>query len=84
MQYHAGFRSQVDTWPTNPVDVLIDQLRVKPANTIIADLGCGDAKIAHVLTKYKILSFDLVAKNEKVVACDIAKVRFFSLMLSGF
>ncbi|RUS20258.1 methyltransferase-domain-containing protein [Endogone sp. FLAS-F59071] len=74
LQYHAGFRSQVDTWPTNPVDVLIDQLRVKPTNTIIADLGCGDAKIACVLAKYKVLSFDFVAKNEKVVACDIAKI----------
>ncbi|RUP47814.1 methyltransferase-domain-containing protein [Jimgerdemannia flammicorona] len=72
--YHAGFRSQVSSWPTNPVDVLIENLRTKPTDTTIADLGCGDAKIASVLAKHKVLSFDLVARNDKVVACDIAKV----------
>ncbi|KAH8555765.1 methyltransferase-domain-containing protein [Umbelopsis sp. PMI_123] len=72
--YHSGFRHQVESWPTNPVDVMIDYLKSLPTSTIIADMGCGDAKIAHTLTKHKVLSFDLVAKNEKVVACDIAKL----------
>lgn len=72
--YHAGFRHQVESWPTNPVDVMIDYLQSLPTSTVIADMGCGDAKIAHTLTKHKVLSFDLVAKNDKVVACDIAKL----------
>jgi hypothetical protein len=77
LQYHEGFRHQVESWPTNPVDVMIDYLQSLPTSTVIADFGCGDAKIAHTLTKHKVLSFDLVAKNDKVVACDIAKVRQF-------
>lgn len=64
----------MESWPVNPVDVIIKQLKKLPAGTIVADLGCGDAKIAHTLTKQKVLSFDLVAKNDKVVACDISKV----------
>jgi hypothetical protein len=55
---------------------MIDYLRAMPTSTVVADFGCGDAKIAHTLTKHKVLSFDLVAKNDKVVACDIAKVSY--------
>ncbi|KAG0318482.1 25S rRNA (adenine645-N1)-methyltransferase [Dissophora globulifera] len=71
-EYHEGFRSQVELWPQNPVDIFIAQLRQMPKSTVIADLGCGDAQIAQELTKHKVMSFDLVAKNERVTACDIA------------
>ncbi|KAF9151446.1 25S rRNA (adenine645-N1)-methyltransferase [Linnemannia schmuckeri] len=43
-----------------------------PKDTVIADPGCGDAQIAAELPKHNVLSFDLVAKNERVTACDIA------------
>ncbi|KAI9025774.1 methyltransferase-domain-containing protein [Phycomyces nitens] len=91
-EYHEGFRHQVESWPVNPVDVITDQLREMPAGTVVADLGCGDAKIGHVLTEQKVLSFDLIAKNDKVIACDISKlplpanfvdVVVFSLSLMG-
>ncbi|KAG2230544.1 hypothetical protein INT48_009884 [Thamnidium elegans] len=91
-QYHEGFRHQVESWPVNPVDVIIDQLKTLPKGTVIADLGCGDAMIAQTLTKQTVLSFDLIAKNELVTACDITKlpleantvdVAVFSLSLMG-
>ncbi|KAF9910703.1 25S rRNA (adenine645-N1)-methyltransferase [Linnemannia zychae] len=71
-EYHEGFRSQVESWPQNPVDIFISQLKPMPKDTVIADLGCGDAQIAAELPKHNVLSFDLVAKNERVTACDIA------------
>lgn len=71
-EYHEGFRSQVESWPQNPVDIFISQLRPMPKDTVIADLGCGDAQISAELPKHNVLSFDLVAKNERVTACDIA------------
>ncbi|KAF9197506.1 25S rRNA (adenine645-N1)-methyltransferase [Haplosporangium sp. Z 27] len=73
-EYHEGFRSQVELWPQNPVDIFIAELKKMPKDTVVADLGCGDAQISQELSKqYKnILSFDLVAKNERVTACDIA------------
>ncbi|KAK4510269.1 uncharacterized protein ATC70_004699 [Mucor velutinosus] len=91
-EYHEGFRHQVESWPVNPVDVIISQLKKLPKDTVIADLGCGDAMIAQSLTKQKVLSFDLIAKNDLVTACDITKlpleansvdVAVFSLSLMG-
>lgn len=81
MQYHQGFRHQVESWPVNPVDVIIKQLSKLPAGTVVADLGCGDAKIAHTLKKQKVLSFDMVSKNDKVVACDISNVNNLNIYI---
>ncbi|KAJ3090943.1 25S rRNA (adenine645-N1)-methyltransferase [Quaeritorhiza haematococci] len=47
--YHEGFRTQVHHWPVNPIDVFISHLQKKPAGTVVADLGCGEAKIARTL-----------------------------------
>lgn len=74
--YHEGFRAQTDGWRTNPVDVAIAWLRRKQGKLrVVADFGCGDAKIAAELAATHVVhSFDLVARNERVVACNIASV----------
>ncbi len=72
--YHEGFKSQVEQWPVNPVDVFIQELR-QVKDKVVCDMGCGEAQIAQTLHKQlKIHSFDLVAGNEFITACDIAKV----------
>ncbi|XP_060064800.1 uncharacterized protein LOC132545142 [Ylistrum balloti] len=71
--YHQGFQSQVAKWPTNPVNVIIRQLQARPRTLVVADFGCGDALIARSLPN-KVHSFDLVAINKYVTACDMAKV----------
>ncbi|KAJ3272993.1 25S rRNA (adenine645-N1)-methyltransferase [Terramyces sp. JEL0728] len=72
--YHEGFSSQVVDWPTNPVDIYIDYLGQKK-DVVVADMGCGEAKIARELhAQLQIHSFDLVARNEFITACDIARV----------
>ncbi|CAJ0889265.1 6062_t:CDS:2, partial [Entrophospora sp. SA101] len=53
-----------------------EYLKQKPKNLIVADLGCGEAKIAKEAPN-KILSFDFVAKNDKII------VFIFSLSLMG-
>jgi hypothetical protein len=40
---------------------------------VIADFGCGEAKIAHTICN-EVHSFDFVAANDKVIACDMACV----------
>lgn len=60
-EYHEGFRSQVQLWPENPVDVFVEQFKArsnKPVNApgglpglpdksiVIADMGCGEAQLA--------------------------------------
>uniref|UniRef100_L7M0R4 Ribosomal RNA-processing protein 8 n=1 Tax=Rhipicephalus pulchellus TaxID=72859 RepID=L7M0R4_RHIPC len=72
--YHEGFEQQVSKWPVNPVDVIIDSLRGMPKSTVIADLGCGEAKIARELTRNKVHSFDIVALNDHVTVCDMSKL----------
>ncbi|KAJ3099098.1 25S rRNA (adenine645-N1)-methyltransferase [Phlyctochytrium planicorne] len=85
--YHEGFRNQVELWPSNPVDVFIADLKSKASKSssplVIADLGCGEAKLAQELMEcnsedgpptYTVHSFDLVAPNSNVVACDIRNV----------
>lgn len=97
-QYHEGFRHQVESWPMNPVDVIVRWLATKYNNNnsknkknqsdcVVADFGCGDAQLARDLLKIKrqdggqnresrftVHSFDLVAPNELVTACDMARV----------
>ncbi|KAI8927794.1 methyltransferase-domain-containing protein [Entophlyctis helioformis] len=73
--YHDGFSSQVKDWPANPVDVFISDLKHKPAGTVIADMGCGEAVLAATLNAtMTVHSFDLIAGNELITACDIAHV----------
>ncbi|KAG9286283.1 hypothetical protein G9A89_014269 [Geosiphon pyriformis] len=90
-EYHDGFRSVVESWPANPVDIFINYLKTKSSDSLVADLGCGEAKIAQEAPN-KILSFDLIAKHDRIIACDIAKlpvpdclfdIAIFSLSLMG-
>ncbi|XP_057312613.1 uncharacterized protein LOC130654100 [Hydractinia symbiolongicarpus] len=71
--YHKGFVAQVQHWPQNPVEVLINQIREREQVLVVADFGCGDAKIAQSVPN-KVHSFDLVAVNKNVTACDMRKV----------
>ncbi|XP_035681144.1 ribosomal RNA-processing protein 8-like [Branchiostoma floridae] len=71
--YHQGFSAQVQKWPVNPVDKIITWLRRRPASEVVADFGCGDAKVARSV-KNRVHSFDLVAVNKHVTVCDITKV----------
>jgi ribosomal RNA-processing protein 8 len=107
LAYHEGFRHQVSQWPVNPVDVFIGELQsmltkrarsnghVGDEKLVVADLGCGEAKIAQSFkedTRIKVHSYDLTAVNPYVTACDIARtplasksadVAIFCLSLMG-
>ncbi|KAF9782898.1 methyltransferase-domain-containing protein [Thelephora terrestris] len=72
-EYHAGFRQQVQSWPSNPVDDYINELKTCPHGTVIADLGCGDAALARALVPHglNVLSYDLVPDGMYVIQADI-------------
>jgi ribosomal RNA-processing protein 8 len=72
-QYHEGFRHQVARWPVHPVQVIAKELGSN-SGKVIADFGCGDAALAQSLNGCVVHSFDLVANNELVTACDMAHV----------
>ncbi|XP_053658471.1 ribosomal RNA-processing protein 8 [Anopheles marshallii] len=70
--YHEGYRQQVEQWPMNPLNRMIKCILKLPKNMIIADFGCGEAKLAASVPN-KVYSLDLVANNSGVIACDMAK-----------
>src|SRR5262249_35496859 len=43
-------------------------------HVVVGDFGCGEAKIAETLPENRVHSFDHVAINEGVIACDMAHV----------
>lgn len=54
--------------------VILD-LNGLPKDSVLADVGCGDAKIFKRMgERFKVHSFDLVASNEHVVVADMAKL----------
>jgi len=71
--YHRGYRAQVSKWPSNPLDGIIKFVLSQRHDLVIADFGCGEAKLAQSVPQ-KVHSLDLVAQNEHVQACDMANV----------
>ncbi|KHN73757.1 Ribosomal RNA-processing protein 8 [Toxocara canis] len=76
--YHDGYRSQMKKWPFNPVNGIIQWLRTmidSREGLVVADMGCGEAKISEVLSRFiTVHSFDFIALNERITACNMAKV----------
>ncbi|KAL6931264.1 hypothetical protein ACO0R3_002725 [Hanseniaspora guilliermondii] len=66
-EYHKGFREQVTTWPINPLDIMIKNIKTRfsgrnlnapgglPAidrTCVIADMGCGEAALSLEINKF--------------------------------
>ena len=91
-QYHRLYRDARKTWNLVPFEEFIAWAS-KRERYVIADMGCGEAKVAEALqNRHTIHSFDHVAINEGVIACDISRtpldpdsvdVALFSLSLMG-
>eukprot|EP01031_Cornospumella_fuschlensis_P024463 gene24463-29566_t len=71
--YHNGYREQAAQWPVNPLDLIIQWIQRHHPNAIVADMGCGEARLS-ASVRATVHSFDLVAANATVTACDIAHV----------
>ncbi|XP_015598709.1 ribosomal RNA-processing protein 8 [Cephus cinctus] len=69
--YHEGYKKQVEQWPLNPLDLIIDSIKKMSKDFVIADFGCGEARLAKSVPQ-EVHSFDLVAINDNVKACDMA------------
>uniref|UniRef100_A0A0X3PD13 Ribosomal RNA-processing protein 8 n=1 Tax=Schistocephalus solidus TaxID=70667 RepID=A0A0X3PD13_SCHSO len=73
--YHKGFQRQLQKWPNDPLQWPEQIIRKEfEKSPIVADLGCGDARLAlHLKGLAKVHSFDLVAVNNRVTVCDMSK-----------
>lgn len=72
--YHTGFSAQAARWPSNPLDAVLRALDKLPKSAVVADFGCGEARLSVDAPQTTVHSFDLFAANERVVACDMTQV----------
>ncbi|XP_011163982.1 ribosomal RNA-processing protein 8 [Solenopsis invicta] len=69
--YHMGYKWQLEQWAINPLDVIISSIMELPVDLMIADFGCGEARLAASIPN-KVYSFDFVALNDRVKTCDMS------------
>ncbi|XP_034476578.1 ribosomal RNA-processing protein 8 [Drosophila innubila] len=68
--YHAGYRQQVEKWPSNPLTRIIKTIKRLPKTAVIGDFGCGEGKLAQSVPN-KVYSMDLVSTGNGIIACNI-------------
>jgi superfamily II DNA or RNA helicase len=72
--YHTLYREARQSWPIVPFEEEIRWLEQREP-LIVGDFGCGEALLAaRVGAKHDVRSFDHVAINPSVLACDLAAV----------
>lgn len=72
--YHTLYRQLRETWPVVPFKEELRWLSERDGY-VVGDFGCGEALIAaEAGDKHTIHSFDHVAIDKRVIACDIAHV----------
>lgn len=69
--YHAGYRVQAKQWPQNPLDEFISMVQANPS-WVVADLGCGDARLRKSVKNEIVHSYDLVSRDPCVTAANLA------------
>jgi ubiquinone/menaquinone biosynthesis C-methylase UbiE len=80
----------MSTWNEIPYEYIAKKIKNK--NRVVADFGCGENLLKTCIPDNKVISFDHVAIDETVIACDMAHtplenesidIAVFSLALWG-
>ena len=88
--YHKLYTKSRQSWDEIPFEEIAHKINKRP-DWVVGDFGCGD-NILRTLVKNEVHSFDHVAKDETVTACDVSNVPLddetldvvvFSLSLMG-
>ena len=96
-EYHRQYREARKDWSIIPYQEAIKRIKQLFTSRMlmtvqIGDFGCGEAKIMEAFGPERVYSFDHVAINDKVTACDmkntglpddVLDVAIFSLSLMG-
>ena len=91
-EYHRQYREARKTWATVPYEEIVKRIKQLSPRLMIGDFGCGEAKILEEFGNKRVYSFDHVAINDNVTACDMKTVPLpdeaidiavFSLSLMG-
>lgn len=89
-RYHQLRNQRMEKWEEIPYEYIATKIKNK--NHIVADFGCGENKFKDCIPHNKVYSFDHVAFDDTVVACDMKNTQLenesiddavFSLSLWG-
>lgn len=89
-EYHRIRRESMKEWDEIPYEYIASKIKNK--KQIVVDFGCGDNKMKTLIPNNKVYSFDHIAFDDTVIACDMAHtplesenidVAVFSLSLWG-
>lgn len=90
MEYHKARHESMKTWSEIPYEYIASKIKNK--NRVVADFGCGENLMKTFIPYNKVYSFDHVAIDDTVIACDMAHtplddesidIAVFSLALWG-
>ncbi|MFB2898623.1 zinc-ribbon domain-containing protein [Aerosakkonemataceae cyanobacterium BLCC-F50] len=91
-QYHTLYQESRQDWAIVPYEEMIRWCQ-QESGFVIGDFGCGEAKLAEAISdRHTVYSFDHIAINNNVIACDMSHVplndeelgvAIFSLSLMG-
>ncbi len=72
--YHTMYRQLRESWPVVPFKEEIRWLSEREG-LVVGDFGCGEAQIATAIAdRHQVHSFDHVAIDRRVIACDMGHV----------
>jgi superfamily II DNA or RNA helicase len=74
IQYHRQLNEKRKSWSVDPLEVFITKLKTMSQRLKIGDFGCGTAKIMEEIGFERVISFDHIAINDKVIVCDMRSV----------
>lgn len=89
-EYHKARHENMKTWNEIPYEYIASKIKNK--NRIVADFGCGENHMKTFIPNNKVYSFDHIAIDDSVIACDMANtplknesidIAVFSLALWG-
>jgi hypothetical protein len=90
-EYHRQYRESRKSWNVIRYEEIMKRIKQLSPRLMIGDFGCGEAKI-HSEFGDRVYSFDHIAINNKVTACDMKStalpdeaidIAIFSLSLMG-
>lgn len=89
-EYHKARHENMKAWNEIPYEYIASKIKNK--NRIVADFGCGENLMKTFIPNNKVYSFDHIAIDDSVIACDMANtplknesidIAVFSLALWG-
>ena len=71
-RYHRLRRESMDAWDEIPYEYIATKIKNK--NHVVVDFGCGENLMRNSIPKNKVISFDHVAIDNSVIACDMKDI----------